>query len=140
MGSFARTAAWVVGAAVALFVVLSGLGYFFLTSHSNRHAETILEHHSGAILSLYVRLGVGYIAAGFLAAVLLHPFVRGWKAALGALGLAMLGLVFTLTNRTQLVYGPVQSLYCSIHDAIPAWIRGPYRPWMILVLFGALAV
>ena len=49
----------------------------------------LLEDHRGLILSIYARIGAGYLLAGILAGLLLHPFVRGWKAAPAVLALAI---------------------------------------------------
>ena len=140
MGSFRRTLCWVVGTAVGLFLVLSAAGYFFLTSHHNEHAQTILQNHAGAIVSAYLRIGVVYAFAGLIAAFVLHPFLRGWKAALATLGIAFLGLLFTLTSDTHLLYGPVQTIYCAIHDVVPEFLRNLYKPWLIPAGLGVLSL
>ena len=136
MGSFRATLTWVVGTAVGLFLLLSAAGYFFLTSHHNQHAQTILTEHSGAIVSVYVRIGVAYAAAGRDLAFVFHPLLRGWKAALATFGVAVLGLVYTLTSETHLLYGPVQTIYCAVHDGIPEPIRNLYRPAAIPIVLG----
>ncbi len=140
MGSFRRTLSWVLGTAVGLFLLLSGAGYFFLTSHHNEHAQTILRDHAGAIVSAYLRIGAVYVFAGLAAAFVLHPFVRSWKAALATLGIAFLGLLFTLTSDTHLLYGPVQTIYCAVHDMVPAFLRNLYQPWLIPAGLGAWSV
>jgi len=136
MPPFARTTAWVLGTALTLYLVLTGLGVAFMRSHDNEIAKTILNEHTGAVVSIYLRILVGYLGAGLLVAVLLHPFVKGWKAVPATLGLALLGLIHTLTDETHLLYGPTQTIFCSVHDAIPASIRSLYHPMILEVALG----
>jgi len=130
----------VVATAVGIFLVTTAGGVWFLLRQQNAFAKTILHDHPWAVVSLYGRILVGYVAAGIVAAVVLHPFVKGGKAAWAALGLALLGFAFTLTSGTHLLYGPLHSLFCAVHDALPAWLRGLYRPWMIPALLGLLVL
>lgn len=136
--SLRRTLLWAAATALALFLAVSALGTSFLLSHENKLAQSILGDHRGAIVSLYARIGAGYVLAGILAGLLLHPLLRGAKAAAGVLVLAALAFVHTLTNGTHFLYGPVQTIYSSVRDSIPAWIRKPYEPWMIEALFGVV--
>jgi len=138
--SFRNTLFWVLGVAFAVYALLSLAGYVLISSQQNAIATTILDEHAGLVASLYVRILVGYLLAGALLAFLLHPFVQGWKAALAAVGVVLLGLLYTLTSETHLLYGPTQTLFCSIHDAIPAWIRALYHPMEIVILFGAFSI
>jgi len=138
--SFKNTLLWVLGVALAVYALLSIAGYVFISGQENAIAETILNEHAGTVASLYVRILVGYLVAGALLAFLLHPFVQGWRAALAAVGVVLLGLIHTLTSETHLLYGPTQTLFCTIHDAIPAWIRALYHPMEILILFAGFAL
>ncbi len=131
-----KTLLWTIGTAVVVFSVTSLAGYFFLTGHENAHAVTILTKHSGAVVSIYARILLGYVLAGGLLGFFLHPFVRGWKAALALLGIGALALLHTLTDETHLLYGPVQSLFCAVHDTLPAWLRNLYEPWLLELAFG----
>jgi arylsulfatase A-like enzyme len=135
-----RTLAWAVATALALFLLLTAFGVRFLLSHDNDIARTILEEHRGAILSLYARIGAGYLLAAALAALVLHPFARGRRVAPAIALLLLLAFVYMLTNGTHFLYGPVQSVYSAVRDRIPAWIREPYRPWMIAALLAALVL
>ena len=138
--SFRSTLLWVEGVAFGAYALLSLAGYLLISSQQNAIAETILNEHGGLVASLYVRILVGYLLAGALLAFLLHPFLQGWKAALAAFGVVLLGLLYTLTSETHLLYGPTQTLFCTIHDAIPAWIRALYHPMEIVILFGAFSL
>lgn len=140
MTPFRRTALYVLAAAAALYIVTTIGGVVFMLSQQNQHAKTILHEHTGAVVWLYARILVGYLGAGLLVALLLHPFVQGGKAAFAALGLALLGFVHTLTDETHLLYGPVQTMFCTVHDAIPAWLRNLYEPWMLEIAFGVLVL
>jgi len=135
-----NTLFWVMGVALFVYALLSFAGYMFISGQENAIAETILTEHGGTVASLYVRILVGYLLAGALLAFLLHPFVQGWKAALAAFGVVLLGFLHTLTSETHLLYGPTQTLFCTIHDAIPAWIRALYHPVEIELLFGGFAL
>jgi len=135
---FKKTLLWVLATALAVYAVLTAAGYLYLSGHENEHAQTIFRDHGGLVLSVYGRVLLGYLLAGALAAAVLHPFVRGWKAAPAALGLMLLGFVYTLTHETHLLYGPTQTLFCTVHDAIPSWIRALYTPVLVPVLLGAL--
>jgi arylsulfatase A-like enzyme len=140
MAPFRRTATWVLATALVVYLVLSGLGALFLASHENAIATSIFDEHLGTVVSIYLRILLGYLAAGFLVALVLHPFVPGWKAAPAALVLILLGFVHTLTRETHLLYGPTQSLFCAVHDAIPAAVRNLYRPWLIEAGLAVLVV
>ncbi|MHC4956494.1 MAG: sulfatase-like hydrolase/transferase [Planctomycetota bacterium] len=140
MTPFRNTLAWVLGLALVVYLLLTTAGYFFITGLENAHAASILNEHLGTVLWLYARMLVGYLAAGVLVAIVLHPFVQGWKAALAAVGLVLLGFLHTLTSETHLLYGPTQTLFCTIHDAIPAWIRNLYHPVEIEIFVGVLAL
>ena len=140
MVSFWRTAVWVTATAHLLFLVASVIGVRFMLSHENDIAKTILDDHTMAIVWLYVRIWWGYLVAGLIVALLLHPFVQGAKALPWAIALCLLGFVHTLTNGTHLLYGPTQTLFSSVRDALPGWLRDPYEPWMIEALFALLAV
>ena len=140
MVPFRRTAAWVLGASLALYLFLTVAGVLFMAEHDNEHAKTILGEHRGAITSIYLRILAGYLLAGFVLAFLLHPFVRGWKAAPAAIGVFVLFVVHLLTSETQLIYGPVQTLYCSVHDAMPGAVKSVYHPMVLEILLGALVV
>ncbi|MEM8885204.1 MAG: sulfatase-like hydrolase/transferase [Planctomycetota bacterium] len=131
MNGFRNTLLWVCGVALAVYSLLTLGGYFYIASHENHHAQALFDYHFSVIVSVYGRVLIGYLLAGALAAFVLHPFVRGWKAGLAALGLLLLGFIFTLTNETHLLYGPTQTLYCTVHDAIPASIRALYSPVLI---------
>ncbi|MHC4408693.1 MAG: hypothetical protein ACYS0F_06795, partial [Planctomycetota bacterium] len=98
--SFRSTLFWVLGTALFIYSILSMAGYLFLSKMETEHAQTIFRDHSGVIVSVYLRVLVGYLIAGGLAAFVLHPFVQGWKAALAAVGLMALGFIYTLTNET----------------------------------------
>jgi len=126
----------VVGAAHALFLALTVVGVRFMLGHENEIARTILHDHTAAIAWVYVRIWWGYLVAGLVVAFLLHPFVRGAKAVPWALLLCLLGFVYTLTHETHLLYGPTQTLFSAVRDALPHWLRDPYEPWMIEALFG----
>ncbi len=136
--SLLRTLLWAVGAAVVLFLLVTALGVPFLLSHENELARTLFRDHRAAIGSIYARIGAGYLLAGLLAGLVVHPIARGSKAALAVLVLAVLAFVHTVTNGTHFLYGPVQSVYSAARDSIPAWIRSPYEPWMIEALLAAL--
>jgi arylsulfatase A-like enzyme len=138
--SFRSTLVWVLGTAVAVCAATTVLGVRFVLSHENEIAQTILDQHVGAVLWTYLRILLGYVAAGLVAALLLHPLARGWKAAPLALLLCALGLVHTLTDGTHLLHGPTQTHFSSVRDALPAWIRALYRPWMIEALFALLVL
>ncbi len=138
--SLRRTLLWASATALALFLAVSALGMSFLLSHENKLAQSILDDHRGAILSLYARIGAGYLVAGLLAGFLLHPFLRGSRAAPGVLAFAVLAFVYRLTNGTHFLYGPIQTIYSAVRDVIPAWVRKPYEPWMIEALFGAIVL
>ena len=73
------TLAIALATAGVVYLVLSAAGYWFMTSHENAIAETILTDHQGAIASIYLRILVGYLATAVVCALALHPFVRGWK-------------------------------------------------------------
>jgi len=133
------TLLWAAGTSLALFAAVTALGVAFLMDYENNLARQIFDEHGAAIFSVYARIGVGYLLAGVLAGFLLHPFARGWKAAPGVLLLAVLAFVHTLTNGTHFLYGPVQTVYSSVRDRIPAWIRAAYEPWLIEVLLAAFA-
>ncbi|HEX5135526.1 MAG TPA: sulfatase [Planctomycetota bacterium] len=133
------TLLWSSAAAFALYGVVTAIGVRFLMDYENNLARTIFLEHRATILSVYGRIGIGYLLAGLLAGFLLHPFVRGWKAAPAVLLLAFLVLVHTLTNGTHFLHGPVQWMYSSVRDRIPWWIRDPFRPWMIAALLGVFA-
>ncbi|MHC4818692.1 MAG: sulfatase-like hydrolase/transferase, partial [Planctomycetota bacterium] len=137
---FWRTVAWVVGTAAVVYAGLTVVGVRFLLSHENQIAQTILDQHLGAIVWMYVRILAGYLVAGLVTAFVLHPFVAGWKAAPLALLLGLLGVIHTLTGETHLLYGPTQTLFSSVRDTVPAWLRDPYEPWMIAAFFGVLAL
>jgi len=135
-----RTLLWTTGTALAVFLVTTGLGYFFLAGHRNAHAVTILTEHTGAVVSIYARILVGYVLVGVLLGLLLHPFVRGWKAAPAVLAIGVLAFIHTLTNETHLLYGPVQGLFFAVHDALPRWLRDLYEPWLLEAAFGGLVL
>ncbi len=134
------TLLWSALAAIVLFGAVTWLGVLFLMDYENALAKEIFEKHRATILSVYGRIGLGYLVAGLLAGLVLHPFVRGWKAAPAVLALAVLAFVHTLTNGTHFLYGPIQTIYSTVRDAIPAWIRDPYRPWLIEATLAALAL
>ncbi|MCZ6788322.1 MAG: sulfatase-like hydrolase/transferase, partial [Planctomycetota bacterium] len=138
MKGFRGTAAWTVGTAFVLYLLLTAAGVVLMVGQHNALAESILADHKGAIASIYVRILLGYLTVGLLAAVVLHPLVRGWKLVPATLGLAVLGALYTLTHGTQLLYGPTQSLFCTIHDAIPAFVRNLYEPWEVIALYSVL--
>ena len=138
--SFLRTAVWVVATAAVVYTALTAVGVRFMLSHENQIAKTIFDEHLGAIVWMYSRILVGYLAAGFVTAFLLHPFVPGKKAVPLALLMGLLGVVYTLTGETHLLYGPTQTLFSSVRDAVPGWLRDPYEPWMIAALFGVLVL
>jgi len=137
---FWRTAAWVVATAAFVYAVLTVIGVRFMLDHENQIAKTILDQHLGAVAWVYVRILAGYLAAGLVIAFVLHPFVAGWKAAPLALLLGLLSVVYTLTGETHLLYGPTQTLFSSVRDRVPAWLRDPYEPWMIAALFGVFVL
>lgn len=139
MRDFLRTARATAIASFSFWLLLTGLGILFLLSHENAIAKEILLRRRGEIVFLYARILVGYLGAGLLAALVLHPFVRGRKAALFCVLLFLLALVHSLTSGTHLLYGPVHTLYCRLHDALPAIVRNLYRTWMIPALFWTLA-
>lgn len=141
--SLRRTLLWSAGTAFLLFAVVTALGVRFLIHYENELARTIFTEHRGLIVSVYSRIAAGYVIAGLLAGLVLHPFVRGWKAAPAVLLLAVLCVVRTLTNGTHFLYGPVQWMYSAVRDHIPAAIRAPYEPWMldaflVLILLASL--
>ncbi len=140
MGSFRRTAAWVLAANLGVFLLLSVGGMLLISGHDNALARSILRDHRGTIASIYSRILLGYLLAGLGAAFLLYPFMKGWKAALGSIGLLLALVLHLLTSETQLVYGPVQTLYCTIHDAIPEFVRNLYHPMILEVAFGVFAL
>lgn len=135
-----RTVLWAVGTAVVLYLALTVMGVLHITRHRNAFAETILDQHVGTVVWIYARILVGYLAAGLLAGLVLHPIAPGWRAAPATLLLAVLALVHTLTDETHLLYGPTQSLFCAVHDAIPPFVRGLYHPLEIEIAFGLLLV
>lgn len=139
MASFRRTALWTVSTSALLWLALTGAGLAFMAGHDNAIASDILRENRWDIASVYGRILAGYLLSGLVAAAVLHPFVRGGKAAFATLGLYVLGFVYVLTNETHLLYGPTQRIYCGVHDAIPAWIRDLYRPWLLVAGFGLLA-
>ncbi len=77
MKGFLGTAAWTVGTAFVLYLLLTAAGVVLMVGQHNALAESILADHKGAIASIYVRILLGYLTAGLLAAVVLHPLVRG---------------------------------------------------------------
>ena len=52
MVSFRRTAAWVLGASLVLYLLLTVAGVLFMAEHDNEHAKTIREQHRDAITSI----------------------------------------------------------------------------------------
>ncbi|MHC4223057.1 MAG: sulfatase family protein [Planctomycetota bacterium] len=140
MTPFRRTAVWALATGLALYLLLTTLGVIFMAGHENELAKTILEDHWGAVLWLYLRLLLGYLVASLLVALLLHPIAPGWKAAPATLGIVLLGLIHTLTHETHLLYGPTQTLFCSVRDALPSFLRDLYRPWQIEAIFILLAL
>jgi hypothetical protein len=138
MKRFWGTAAWTTGTAFVLYLLLTLAGVVLMLGQHNALADSILTDHRGAILWIYARILLGYLAAGLLVAVVLHPLVRGWKLAPATLGLAMLGFLYTLTHETQLLYGPTQSLFCTIRDALPAFVRQLYEPGQVIAFFFVL--
>jgi arylsulfatase A-like enzyme len=134
-----RTATWVVATTAVVYLMLTVLGVRFMLDHENEIAKTILDQHLGAVIWVYVRILVGYLAVGFVLAFLLHPFAAGWKAAPLTLLLGVLGVVYLLTGETHLLHGPTQTAFSSVRDRVPAWLRDPYEPWMIAVVFAGLA-
>jgi len=137
---FWRTAAWVVATATVVYAGLTVIGVRFMLSHENQIAKTILDQYMGAVVWMYLRILLGYLVAGLVTAFLLHPFVSGLKAVPFAPLLGLLGVIHTLTGETHLLYGPTQTLFSSARDALPAWLRSPYEPWMIAALVGGLAL
>jgi arylsulfatase A-like enzyme len=129
---------WATATASALFVVITLLGIRFLLHYDNKLAQKILTDHRFEIGSIYARIGLGYLLAGALAGVVVHPLLPGRRAISAVLVLALLAFVHVVTNGTHFLYGPVQSLYSAVRDRIPEWIRAPYRPWVIEALFAAL--
>jgi len=140
MVPFRRTLLWSAGTTVAIFLGLTGAGLLLMLEFDNELARTVLRDHRGAIASLYARILAAYLGAGLLAALLLHPFLKGWKAAPATLALALLGALYTLTNDTHLLYGPTQTAFCTLHDALPPTLRDLYRPWLIPAGIGLLAL
>ena len=140
MASFRSTLLWVLGTMLGIYLLVTVAGYIFIQGMENAHAKTILTNHMGMVVWIYLRVLVGYLIAGALTAVLLHPFLRGWRAALATFGLLCLGLVHTLTSETHLVYGPTQTLFCAVHDSVPAFIRDLYSPVQIEILFAVFAL
>jgi len=143
--SLRSTLCWAAGTAAAIYLVITGFGVRFLINSlvsrsDNDLAQDIFTNHRGAILSIYARIGLGYLLAGVLAGLVVHPFARGRRAAPAVLLLAILGLVHTLTNQTHFLYGPVQWMYSWVRDRIPAPVRVLYEPWMIEALFALLLV
>ena len=136
MVSFRRTAVWVLATNFAIYLLLTVAGVLFMSGHHNELAKSILSDHRGAIASIYGRILLGYMLAGLLMAFLLHPFLKGWKAAPGSLLILLVVVLHMLTSETQLIYGPVQTLYSKIHDAIPEFIRNLYQPVILEVLLG----
>jgi len=137
--SFRRTALWTVSVSALIFLALTAAGVRFMLALDNDLARAVLRDHAGAVVSLYARVLAGYLAAGLLAALLLHPFLKGWRAGAATLLLALLSLVHLFANGTHLIHGPAQSAVCAVHDAIPAFVRGLWRPWFVEALVGALA-
>ncbi|MHC4937372.1 MAG: sulfatase family protein [Planctomycetota bacterium] len=137
---FRSTLFWVLGTALFIYAGLTVAGYVYLSSHENEHARTIFRDHGDVLASVYLRVLVGYLVAGAITAFVLHPFVQGWKAGSAALGLMVLGFIYTLTNETHLLYGPTQTLFCTVHDAIPVFIRNLYSPMLIQVFFALLVI
>jgi arylsulfatase A-like enzyme len=140
MRDFLRTARWTVLASVFVWTALSAVGIFFLLSHDNAIAKGILGTRRAALVSVYLRIFLGYLLTGAVAALLLHPFVPGRKAALFCILLYGLALLRSLTSGTHLLYGPVHNLYCDLHDSIPAVVRNLYRPYLVDILLGGLAL
>ncbi len=140
MVSFRRTVAWVLGTNLVVFLVLTVVGFLVLAGHENELVRSVLRDHRGAIAWIYLRILIGYLLAGFLLACLLHPFLPGWRAVPGALGVLFLLVLHLLTTGTQLIFGPVQTLTLTIHDAIPKLVRDLYHPVLIEVLLGGLAL
>lgn len=140
MVSFRRTAVWVLATTLALYLLLTIAGVLFMTGHDNALAQSVLDKHKGAIASIYVRILLGYMLAGLVMAFLIHPFAKGWKAMPASLLFLFVVVLHMLTSETQLIYGPVQTLYCTIHDAIPGFVRDLYHPTALLVLLGAFTV
>ncbi|MFI5402234.1 MAG: sulfatase [Planctomycetota bacterium] len=136
--SLRRTLCWSAGTAFLLFAAITALGVHFLLTFENELARTIFEEHRGLIVSVYGRILAGYLLAGLLAGLVVHPFARGWKAAPALLLLVTLVVIRTLTNGTYFLYGPVQAAYSSVRALIPSWIRAPYEPWMIQAFFAIL--
>ena len=110
----------------------------FLLKFENDLARNIFEHHRGLIVSVYARILAGYVLAGLLAGLVVHPFARGWKAVPALLFLVTLVVIRTLTNGTYFLYGPVQAFYSSVRAHIPSWIRARYEPWMIHAFFALI--
>jgi len=140
MAPFRRTALASLLGAFLLWLVLTVAGVLFIKSHDNAFAREILAGHRGAIASVYLRLLLGYLAGGLAAALFLHPLLPGWRALPATLVLAVLGLTYTLTDGTQLLHGPTQTLFCTIHDLFPSWVHAIYRPVGIVILLGGLAL
>ncbi len=136
MTPFRSTLLWVLGTVLGIYLLTTVAGYIFIQGMENAHAKTILSSHLGLVIWIYLRVLVGYLLAGALAAFLLHPFLQGWRAALATFGLLLLGLLHTLTSETHLVYGPTQTLFCAVHDAVPGFIRDLYNPVQIEILAG----
>ena len=140
MGGFRGTLLWVLAAVLGVYATLTVTGYLFIANHENAIAETIVDKHLFDVASIYGRIFIGYLAAGLLAALALHPFVQGWRAGAAAILLMGVGLVYTLTNETHLLYGPTQTMFCTVRDAIPAPVRDLYSPMLLEIAFGALAI
>lgn len=140
MVPFRRTVVWVLATNFAIYLLLTVAGVLFMSGHENELAKSILNDHRGAIASIYGRILLGYMLAGLLMSFLLHPFLKGWKAAPASLLILSVVVLHLLTSETQLIYGPVQTLYCTIHDAIPEFIRNLYHPAVLEVLLGVFAL
>jgi len=140
MVSLRRTILWVTGTSAALYLLMTVSGLVAILGYDNRIAATIMDNHLGAVVSIYARLLCGYLLAGVLLGILLHPIASGWKAVPAALALCALGMVHKLTSETHLLFGPMHSAFCAGRDAIPLAVRDRFRPWMLEAGFALLAL
>jgi len=134
-----RTLCWCLLTVTLVFAVVTVAGSIaLLARQENRLAQDVYEHHLGSILWIYGRILAGYLVAGLLLGLVLHPLVPGKKAALATFGVVLLVLLYTLTSGTHLLFGPVHFVVAWSRDHCPEWLSRFYRPVQIPLLFGGL--